>query len=244
MLLVKYIAFILFFSISLFASSITVAVAANVSYAINDLIKAFNQINPDIKIKIILGGSGKLSAQIQHHAPYDIFMSANMQYPQTLFNKGYAVSEPIVYAKGAIVYFSRKKQNFLNKNLLLNTNIKKIAIANPRTAPYGKATIEALKNLKIYNAIKYKLVYGESISQTVIYALKVADIGIIAKSALFSPKLKQYKKNINWYEIDSKLYTPIKQGIIKLNNKPTTIQFYNFILNSTAQNIFKQYGYL
>lgn len=235
--------------LNLNAKIITVAVAANVSYAIKDLVKEFNIQNPDTKVNVILGSSGKLTAQINHGAPYDLFMSANMKYPYNLYKNDYAISEPKIYAKGSLALFSNKNLDFSKGlvALLEDKDIRQIAIANPKTAPYGIASFEALKNAKVFDSVKSKFVYGESISQTISYAVSATDIGIIAKSSLFSSKMKQYKENINWKEIDSNLYTPTKQGIVLLkhakNNKEAKA-FYDFILNEKAQNIFKEYGYL
>ena len=230
------------------AKTINIAVAANVSYAIPTLIKEFNTIYPDTKVRVTLGSSGKLTAQIKNNAPYDIFMSANMKYPNYLYNNNIAITKPKIYAQGGLAYFSTKSQDFTQGiNILLNKKIKKIAIANPKTAPYGKATIEALKNSNILDKITKKLIYGESISQTVSYAMIAADIGFIAKSSLYSSTMTKFKKNINWIDLDSKLYTPIKQGIVILENgkeKDDVKDFYDFVLSKKAKEIFLQFGYI
>lgn len=235
-------------SASLFAGSIKIAVAANVSYAIDDLKKEFNKQYPRTKVLVTLGSSGKLTAQIKHGAPYELFMSANMKYPNALYDGDMAFTKPIVYAQGSLAYLSNKKQDFSKgMNLLENKNIHKIAVANPKTAPYGKAAIEAMKNKNIYKNIKSKFVFAESVSQTVAYAVTAADIGLIAKSSLYSPKMKQYKENINWKAVDPKLYTPINQGIVMLNNAIDNKEvkaFYDFILSAKAKKIFKEYGYI
>ncbi|MEA3521511.1 MAG: molybdate ABC transporter substrate-binding protein [Campylobacterota bacterium] len=232
----------------LFGGTITIAVAANVSYAIEELKEKFSTLYRDTTVRITLGGSGKLSAQIHHGAPYDIFMSANMLYPQTLYDNKHAITEPIVYAQGALALFSTKKQDFSQGiKLLTCKKISKIAIANPKTAPYGKAAFEALKNAKIFNTIKSKFVYSESISQTVSYAMLATDIGIIAKSSLYSSKMSQYKEQIHWSALDPKLYTPINQGIVILKHSKNTQEvraFYDFILSDDAKVIFKKYGYI
>ena len=230
------------------AESIKIAVSANVSYAINDLKKEFNRLYPDIKVEVTLGSTGKLTAQIKNNAPYQILMGANMVYPQTLYKEGFAVTRPLVYAKGALVYLSRKKQDFSKGiELLKSDNIKKIAVANPKTAPYGIASIEALKNAKIYNDIKSKFVYGESISQTVTYTMRATDIGLIAKSALYSPYMSHFKKGENWSDVDPKLYTPIDQGIVilKAGEKSKGVSaFYSFIFSKRASKIFEKFGYI
>ena len=235
-------------TLNLLASSINIAVAANVSYAIDELKDEFNKEYPNIKVRIILGSSGKLTAQIKNAAPYGLFMSANMKYPDALYKEGIAITKPLVYTQGALAFLSVKKQDFSQGlELLKSKKIKRIAIANPKTAPYGIAAREALKNANMYKILKSKFIYGESISQTVLYTVTAADIGIIAKSSLYSSKMTQYKQGINWVSLDSKLYTPIKQGIVLLKcseNSKEYKAFYDFILSKKAKNIFKKYGYI
>jgi len=233
---------------TLIAGEIDIAVAANVSYAIDELKAEFAKTNPNTKVQVTLGSSGKLTAQIKNGAPYGLFMSANMKYPQALYRDRIAITKPIVYAQGALAYLSVKKQDFSKGIALLEENkIVKIAIANPKTAPYGKAAVEALKNANIYNAVKSKLVYGESISQTVSYAVMAADIGLITKSSFYSSKMSQYIENINWSPVDPTLYTPIQQGIVLLKyseNSKEYRAFYDFVLSDNAKVIFKKYGYI
>ena len=230
------------------AGSIKIAVAANVSYAIDDLKKEFNKLYPDTEVKVTLGSSGKLTAQIKNGAPYQLFMSANMKYPKALYADGIATTRPLVYAQGSLAYLSSKKQDFSKGiKLIESSDIVKIAVANPKTAPYGKAAVEAIKNSGIYDGVVKKFVYGESISQTVSYAVIAADIGFIAKSSLFSPKMAQYKEGINWADVDPKLYNPIDQGIVVLNNGEANSEvaaFYTFMLSAKAKKILNDFGYL
>ncbi len=233
---------------TLFAGTINIAVAANVSYAIDEIKAAFIKENPDVKVMVTLGSSGKLTAQIRNGAPYGIFMSANMKYPQALYDDTIALTSPAVYAQGALAYFSTKKQDFsLGIDLLMSDKIKKIALANPKTAPYGLAAEEAMKHADIYDKVRSKFVYAESISQTVSYTMLAADIGIIAKSSLYSSKMAHYKEGSNWASVDARLYTPIEQGLVLLkyaqNNKEYK-DFYDFVLSDRAKEIFKKYGYL
>ena len=227
------------------AANINIAVAANVSYAIGELKSAFEKQYPDINVAIILGGSGKLTAQIKNGAPYDILMSANMNYPKALYKEKLAITKPLIYAQGSLAILSNKPKDF-NKGLNIVQEVKTIAIANPKTAPYGKATIEALKNAKLYEKVKSKFVFAESISQTVAYSVTAADIGFIAKSALYSAKMKKFKEGRNYIDVPSKLYTPINQGIVILKrakNNKDALAFYNFILGKKAKEIFQRYGY-
>ena len=240
--------FILLFSSYSMAGTIQIAVAANVSYAINDLIKEFNEVHPDTKVQVVLGSSGKLTAQIKHGAPYQLFMSADMKYPEVLYKDKVAVSKPLVYAQGTLAYLSNKAQDF-SKGMALtqNKNIKKIAVANPKTAPYGKAAVESMKNASVYEDVQKKFVFAESASQTVSYTVTAADMGFIARSSLYSPKMKKYKEDINWKEVDPKLYTPIEQGIVILKKGEENSEvkaFYDFMLSPKAQKILTEFGYL
>ncbi|PHR55879.1 MAG: molybdate ABC transporter substrate-binding protein [Arcobacter sp.] len=243
----KFILMLLLLSVSLFAERITIAVAANVSYAINELKAEFEKHNPQIKVRIVFGSSGKLTAQIRNGAPYGVFMSANMKYPEALFKDGLAVKKPTVYTEGTLALFSLKPRDFSQGILLLkDKNIRRIAIANPKTAPYGTAAMQAIKSAGLYQDIESKLVYGESISQTLSYAFTATDIGLIAKASMYSEKMKDYKENIHWISLDPSLYTIINQGIVLLKyseNIESYKAFYNFILSTEAKQIFKKYGY-
>ena len=239
---------LLYMTLTLSASEINIAVAANVSYAIEALKEAFEKEHPEIKVGVTLGSSGKLTAQIMHGAPYGLFMSANMDYPEALEQKKMTLTKPQVYAKGALAYFSLQKRDFTDPLALLRSEkITRIAIANPKTAPYGKATKEALQKAKVYTLLKPKFIYGESIAQTVSYAVTAADIGIIAKSALFAKQMQHFKKGIHWSALDPTLYSAIDQGIVLLKyaqDREDYRAFYNFILSAEAQVIFQKYGYI
>jgi len=243
LLLIVYI-----FMSSLYSSTISIAVAANVSYASAALIKEFNKNYPQTKVKITLGSSGKLTAQIKHGAPYQLFMSADMKYPYSLYYEKIAIAEPVIYTNGLLAYLSSKGKDFsLGMQLLKKNCIKKIAIANPKTAPYGKATLEAFKLSGVYENIKDKLVFAASASSVVSYAITVADIGIVPKSILLSERMIKFKKGVNWIDVDSSLYSPIHQGIVILQkgkNNKEVMNFYKFILSKKAKMIFERFGYI
>jgi len=226
----------LLFSILVYANRIYVASAAGNSYALPEIIKTYNKKFPNDKVNIIFASSGKLTAQIIHGAIYDIFLSANMKYPTILYKKGLALTKPKIYAKGAIVLFSKNPLKGNYKQIILNAS--SIAIANPKTAPYGKAAIKFLKNTNLYEKVKNKLVYAETVPAAFNYAIHSTDIGIIAKSLLFSPSTKKYE---NWIDLPQK-YTPINQGVVLLNKK--AVNFYNFLFSKQAKKIFKKYGYI
>ena len=238
----------LFVAHSLFGGEISIAVAANVSYAIDELRTEFAKEHPGTKVRVTLSSSGKLTAQIKNGAPYGIFMSANMKFPEALYSDKIATTQPVVYAQGALAYLSTQNLD-LSKGIALvaSKEVSKIAIANPKTAPYGKAALDAITNAGLLEAAQKKFVYAESISQTVTYAITAADIGFIAKSSLYSLPMKKYKEGIHFADVDPKLYTPIKQGIVMLKyakNSQEYRDFYEFILSEKAKKIFQKYGYI
>jgi molybdate transport system substrate-binding protein len=232
----------------LIAGEIRVALAANVSYAMDSLIRAFNETYPSTKVKVVVGSSGKLTAQIRNGASYDIFISANMKYPKALYRDKIAITKPVVYAHGTLVMLSSKKIDITKRlDILRDKSVKKIAIANPKSAPYGEATMQLLINSRLFDDLESKIVYAESISHTLSYVINATDIGFIAKSALFSPNLTHLKKDIEYMELDRSLYMPIKQGIVMLKNgaKSEEVElFYNFMLSKEAKKILKSFGYM
>jgi len=238
---------LVFMFCNIYASTINVALASNVTYVFTDLVKKFNQTNPNIKIHTTISSSGKLSSQIFANAPYDLFLSANMRYANYIYEHNLSITKPVVYAKGTLSLLSSKKRDFSKGiKILLNKTIKRIAIANNKTAPYGYASKEVLLSLKLYDKLKSKFIYGESIGQTLFYTLNAANIGFVATSSLKSKKLKYLKLNENYINIPSELYTPIKQGLVILNNAKNNNdvkKFYDFLLSKKAKIIFKKYGY-
>jgi molybdate transport system substrate-binding protein len=213
-----------FFSFLLYASEIKIALSANVNFAFKELINDFNKIHKDIKIVPVIGSSGKLTSQIENGAPFDIFLSANMKYPEYLYKKKLTYTKPVEYAKGKLVFFSTKYKN-LKDNL-------KIAIANPDVAPYGKRAMEVIKKLKL----KIKIINAPSVAMAYYYALKFCD-GAFLPYSLVKGK-KGYIKLI-----DSKLYSPIRQGMVLLKPKKAAKEFFVYLLSLRAIKILKKYGY-
>ncbi len=244
----RYILLLLAAALSLFGGEVRVAAAANAGYALEDIARAFEKEHPATKIAVTIGSSGKLAAQILHGAPYDLFLSANMSYPQRLYREGAAVTKPRIYAKGVLILFSIKDLD-LDKGvaLLKDPAIRTVAVANPKTAPYGAAAAEALERSGVYDEIKRKLVYGESVAQTLAYALKAADVGLVAKSALHGAQMQRYRERIKWKDVERGLYTPIAQGAVLLargQKNEDAKAFYAFLFSKSAKKIFEKYGYL
>ena len=235
-------------SASLLAGEISVAVAANLTDAVETLKTEFAKTNPSIKVNTVLGASGKFTTQIKNGAPFDIFLSADMKFPESLYADGIAVTKPVVYASGALAMVSTKGLD-LSKGLalLVDPKVEKVAIANPKTAPYGTASIEAFKNANVLDKVEPKLVQGDSIGQALQFSLTAADVGFVNASAFYSDKMKEYKKGVQWVDVDPKLYTPIAQGIVLLKQAEKNADakaFYDFVLSAKAKDIFKNYGYV
>ena len=243
----KKIVLLLICSGVVFAATLKLAVAANVGYAIKPLIRAYKKQHPETDITFTLGSSGKLFAQISHGASYDVFLCANMSYPQALYKNGKALERPKVYAMGSLVILSRKPRKMdTSLEFLLSKEIKKIAIANPKTAPYGKAALEVLQHKGYAQRLGRKFVFGESVGQTYIYAQKVCDVGFVAKSLLCTPKNKHLKEGREYITVDKNLYTPIKQGVVivqKTPNKELAKDFVAFLFSLEAKEILRSYGY-
>lgn len=223
---------------------LTIATAANMQFAMDKITEAFTN-ETGIKCETIISSSGKLTAQIKEGAPYHIFVSADMKYPNELYASGFATQKPKIYAYGKLVMWSMVDSIIPSIQLLQHKKIDHIAIANPKTAPYGLAAIEVLKKFSIFDSIQHKLVYGESIAQTNQFiTTKAAEIGFTAKSVVSSPSIKEMG---NWIEIDESNYTPIAQGIVILKNKTTNFnqaqKFYNFLFSTKGKEILKTFGY-
>jgi molybdate transport system substrate-binding protein len=235
----------LFITSTALAQNLKVAVAANLQSVIKVLGQDFKQ-KTGITIEPIVGSSGNLTQQIKNGAPYDVFLSADMGFPETLFKDGFSSKKPVVYAQGSLIICSNQDIDLANWDKLLNTDkVKKIAVANPKIAPYGKAAEETLQQKGIFTSIQSKIVYGESISQVNTYVTTgVVEIGFTTQALVKDPA---NKTQLYWKEIDPKTYAPIEQGMVLLKRADANAdaeKFYQYILSSAAKDIFKQYGYL
>ncbi|SDE20749.1 molybdate transport system substrate-binding protein [Mucilaginibacter pineti] len=227
------------------AQNIRVAAAANLQSVIEVLQKDFKQ-RTGITIEPVIGSSGKLVAQISNGAPFDVFLSADVDFPETLLKNGFALKKPVVYARGSLIICSAQNIAFDNwERLLMTAKIKKIAIANPAIAPYGKAAELLLQNKGVLGEIKSKIVYGESISQVNTYiTTQAVEVGFTTQSFI---KDAEGKSVVYYKVIDAKYYEPILQGMVILRHgagNADAEKFYQYILGPYARKIFQTYGYL
>ena len=168
-----------------------------------------------MNVKTIIGFSGKLTSQIENDAPFDIFMSADMDYPRRLYKDGMTLDEPKIYAYGSLVLWTLKNMD-LSKGVagLSDRTVRKIAIASPMVALYGRQAVNAMKYHHLYPSIESKLVYGESISQVnQSITTQAVDVGFTSKSIVLTPSMKDTGK---WGEVDPQSYEPIAQGVVIL----------------------------
>lgn len=228
------------------APPLSVAVAANLKHALDEIKLEF-QKETGQELQLSYGASGKFVTQIMHGAPFDIFLSADMAYPDYLYQQSYATAAPRAYAYGSLVLWSMKKQDLSRwQSLLTGDSISKIALANPKTAPYGREAIKALSYYHLAARLQPRLVFGDSISQTNQYIYSgVADIGITAKSAVLADEMKDQG---SWIELPQESYQAIAQGavILKHGKENAAIpaqQFYDFLYSEKARRIFKKNGY-
>lgn len=223
---------------------ITIAVAANMQFAMDALIAAFTE-ETGIKCETTISSSGKLTAQILEGAPFDVFLSANMKYPEEISRNGLALTPPSIYAYGRLVLWSMKEGFNPDLKLLETPNIKHIALANPRLAPYGAAALEALKASGLSERVENKLVFGESISQTNQFVITgAAEVGFTSMSVVRSPQIANQG---TWVEIDANTYSPIAQGVVVLKREGSktdqAMQFFKFLSTEKAHHILDQFGY-
>ena len=214
------------------AEGIRVATAANFYPVLNKIKKLFEEETAH-SVTIIRGSTGKLYAQIIHGAPYDVFLSADSARADKLVEQGKSLDGlSYVYAVGQLALWYADATNSQEiREKLVSGDFKKLAIANPRTAPYGRASIEALKTLEIYQEVKSKLVFGENIAQTLQFVDSgAADIGFVARAYVYDSM---------YWEIDPYLHKPIKQKMIILKQTKNAQVAQAFVLYMQSEKIKK-----
>ncbi|GAB5551979.1 MAG: molybdate ABC transporter substrate-binding protein [Saprospiraceae bacterium] len=224
--------------------TITIATAANMQFAMEALSEQFTA-ETGIVCQLVVSSSGKLTAQIIEGAPFDLFVAANMKYPEAVYERGLAQEPPRIYAYGKLVLWTMRPDLSPDIPILNTPTIKQIAVANPKTAPYGQAASETLQSLQLDSSLQAKLVFGESIAQTNSFILtQVADLGFTAMSVVLSPRMKNQG---HWIAIDEQYYQPITQGLVLLkgnnDNAERSRQFYNFLFSTEAKEILQDFGY-
>lgn len=225
-------------------NALTIATAANMQFAMVELTETFSK-KTGIACEPVIGSSGKLTAQVVAGAPYHIFVSADMKYPQALYKKGLTKGQPQVFANGQLVLWTMEQKALSLPEALTDKTLSHIALANPKTAPYGMAATEVLQHLGLREPLESKLVYGESIAQTNQFITsRAAQIGFTAKSVVLAPSLRNTG---TWIDIPPDYYAPLEQGVVILKSKDQpkaeATAFYEFLFSDEAKEILNKFGY-
>jgi len=225
--------------------SLTIAAASSLRYVLPDIMRGFKSKRPGLQVRIIYGSSGKMRTQIANGAPFDVFLSANMAYPQALVDQMMTIGQVEVFALGRIAIWSQRRnvKGFDLKDLL-SPPFKRIAIANPVHAPYGAAAKQALIAAGLWGPLHARFVYGENIGQTAHFASSGAvDAGIIALSLVVSPGM--IGKG-SYAVIPAALHKPINHGLVVIKHDiPNRVvkPFIDYLRSLKARDVLRRYGF-
>ena len=241
-------ALILLLCASAFAQQITVAAAADLSTALPEIAAKYKSQTGQ-EVKLIFGSSGNLTTQIRNGAPFDVFFSADEEYPKQLIDAGLAEKDSLYrYAVGRLVLWMPNEVPInlqkLGINALLDPAVKKIAIANSQHAPYGRAAESALRHYGIYDQVSSRLVLGESVSQAAQFVESGnAQAGLIALSHALAPALKSKG---HYWTVPLDAYPTLNQAAVVLSHskqQAAARKFLEFVRSPGAASLLKDYGF-
>ena len=236
----------LLLTFSALAAKITIAAAADLKFAMDEIVSTFKRANPADEVDAIYGSSGNFHTQIQQGAPFDLYFSADIAYPRELAKSGFAASSVKPYAFGRIVLWSANLDaTKMTLASLADPKIARVAIANPKHAPYGKRAEEALRASGLWEKVEPKLVFGENISQTAQFVQTGnAQVGIIALALAINSALAS--KGGYWL-IPDNLHQPLEQGYVitkRAAANPLASRFDAFMGSAGARAIMTRYGFV
>jgi molybdate transport system substrate-binding protein len=232
-------------TLSVPAQKVNVAAAANLRYVLEEIKTAYVKQNPKAKVNLTFGSSGTLVQQIMNGANFDFFMAADNEFPVKLKEKGLTTGTMSTYAVGKLAIYSTTL-NVEKKGLevLKDPAVKKIAIANPETAPYGERAMELLKSQKLYDGLKSKIVMADNISQAAQFAFTGnTEIGFIALSLALAPDMVGKG---DYYIVPQNMYKPIEQACILIKTavlNTEAAKFKKYVLSPATKAIWEKYGY-
>ena len=230
-------------------ASVSIAAAANFVYALDALNSEFRRVAPGVKVMSTTGSSGALFAQIKHSAPFDLFLSADTIYPQQMVESGFAERSTLhIFATGRLVAWTTRADVDLSDlaSAIRASSVRKVAIAQPRTAPYGRAAQATLETIGVWRDAEAKLVMGESITQTAQFVeTGSADIGLVAMSLVVSGKLA---KKGRWKEIAPELHKSVSLDHAAVLTRrgsanPSAKRYLEFLRSDEAKKILRDFGY-
>lgn len=228
---------------------LTVAAAADLQFAMEDLARQFHAAHPEVNIQMVYGSSGNFFAQIRNQAPFDVFLSADLEYPRQLQQQGLTVPGSVfTYAVGRLALWVPAQSPLdvavLHMKALLDPAVKRVAIANPQHAPYGRAAEAALRSSGVYDSVAPKLVLAENIAQTLQFAQSgAADVGIVALSLALAPAVRSQGR---YWEVPLDASPRLWQGgaILKRTTNPAAAQeFRAYLTGAEGRKILQQYGF-
>ena len=240
--------FFLFVGSMATAQEITVAAAADMSAALPELVSAYTKETGQA-VKLSFGASGNLTNQIRNGAPFDLFFSADQDYPQQLIKEELAAKDTLYrYAVGRLVMWvpndSPLDLSKLGIKALLDPSVKKISIANPATAPYGRAAAAALRHFEIYDQVSSRLVVGENISQAAQFVESGnAQAGLIALSHALAPAMKDKGR---YWVVPLEAYPTLNQAVVVLSKskqQDAARKFLEFLRSPEANSLLTKYGF-
>jgi molybdate transport system substrate-binding protein len=227
---------------------LTVAAAADLSTALKQIGDAYEK-KTSVKVRLSFGASGALTQQIQNGGPFDLFFSADMEYPRQLIAAGNADGASLYqYAVGKLVLWvpadSSLDLEHQGMNVLLDPSLKKIAIANPQHAPYGRAAVAALQHAGVYDHVADRLVLGENVSQAAQFVESGnAQAGFVALAHALAPEMRGKGK---YWEVPSEFYPPLAQGVVVLSrsqHKKEAVDFLAYIKTKESSDVLRKYGF-
>lgn len=227
-----------------------IAAAADLKFALDDVLVEFRKAHPEHEAKPTYGSSGTLFAQIDNGAPFDLFLSADVKFPRQLIERGKAEKDALFsYAVGHLVVWVPKESPLdvaaLGVKALLDERVRKVAIANPAVAPYGAAAVAALKTLGAYDAVSARLVLGENVAQAAQFVQSgAADAGVISLSLALAPKMKEAGR---YWEVPLDAFPKLEQaGVICSGaaNRAGAAQLREFLSSPAGRAVLKRFGFV
>jgi molybdate transport system substrate-binding protein len=221
---------------------LTIAAAADLQFALADAARQFERQHPDAAPAIDYGSSGNFAAQIRNGAPFDLFLSADIAYPRALARDGFARADAVfVYAAGRLAVWVPASSPLDPATALRDPAVRRIAIANPLHAPYGRAAEAALRHMGLYESVAKKLVLGENISQAMQFVQSgAADAGIVALSLAAAPTVRGQGR---YWEVPLEAYPKLEQGGVILKDSAAARAFRDWLLAPAGRSLLQQYGF-
>ncbi len=229
-----------------FAADLTIAAASDLRYVMDELLAPFRQAHPGRTVEVVFGSSGKLSTQIRHGAPFDVFLSADVAFAQSLHDDGLAAGPVTLYAIGRLVLWSRDPA--LGRSTLTDLPahpaLRKLALANPRHAPYGQRAREALRHAGVWDRLQPRLVFGDNVAQTAQFVDSgAASAGLVALSLVLAPPAAGVGA---WTLVPADWHQPLEQGHVVLKraaHNPLATAFVAHLEAPAIRNLMERFGF-